>query len=58
MTKPYLIDDEPVTPRELIARAMPYSETFAQTWLKRTSVAASILREHGHRVENNPEFKK
>jgi hypothetical protein len=57
VSKPYLLDDEPVTGRELIRAAEPYSESFASDWLKQTSVAATILRDHGHSVTDNPEYR-
>lgn len=50
-TKEYLIDKEPVTWKELIQKANEYED---QGSFSRTSVAAKILRDHGHVVENNP----
>lgn len=48
--KPYLVDDEPFSARELIQLACKLDKEFAKDWLKRTSVAASILRENGYTV--------
>jgi hypothetical protein len=57
VSKQYLLNGEPVTGTELIEAAEAYSERFANDWLKQTSVAASILRDHGHRVTDNPEYR-
>ncbi len=54
--KPYMIDDEPVSAKELIDAASVLDKEFAREFLKRTSVAAGILRQHGHTVSENPEF--
>ena len=52
----YLCDNEPVSANDLIRLASDYDDDFAGDWLKQTSVAAQILREHGHTIENNPDF--
>ncbi len=51
MAKEYLIDKKPYTWRELIKKAIEYGY---EDFIKRTSVAADILRENGHTVEVNP----
>jgi len=56
--KKYLLSGEPVTASRLIREASAISPKFDADWLKSTAVAASILREYGHDVENNPEFQK
>ena len=55
--KKFLLDDEPVTMRELFAAASAIDERFAEDWCKQTSVAASILRENGQDVKENPDFQ-
>ena len=49
----YLLDGIPITGSAMIDEACHYDETFANDWMKSTSVAARILREHGHTVEEN-----
>lgn len=51
--KEYLIDDKPVSARELIDAAGEISEEFLNNWCKRTSEAAEILRNDGSVVEVN-----
>ena len=51
--KTYLIDDESVTPTQLIMRAGKLDTKFANSWIKQTSVAAFILRRNGHKVGEN-----
>ena len=53
--KKYLIDGRPVTPSELIEAATWVDERFNDDWFKSTSAAASILRDNGHVVEDNPD---
>lgn len=48
--KKYLLDDEAVTARELIAVAENYGYDDV---IKQTSVAAGVLRRHGHVVREN-----
>lgn len=50
----YRIDKEPVDWQEIIERAKNYGYTGE---IMQTSVAASILRENGHEVDENPDFK-
>ena len=57
MSKKYRIDGDPVTSSQLIRAAAAIDETFANDWLKQTSVAANILRDNGHVVDDNPEFE-
>ena len=53
MNKPYLLDDEPVTAKELIDAAIKLDHSYALNWMRQTSVAAIILRSNGHIVEEN-----
>ena len=46
----YLLDDEPISANELIQRAAGINDSFANSFIKQTSVAASILRDAGHVV--------
>lgn len=50
--KPYCVDGEPVTWRELIDRAESVG-SFSDPSFKRTSEAAKILRAAGHEVTDN-----
>lgn len=52
----YRIDGEPVSGDDIIARASELNERYANDWLKLTSKAAQILREHGHVVDHNPDY--
>ena len=54
--KIYMIDDEPVSPKELIEQAEALDEAFSNDWLKQVSVAANILRDSGYSVTKNPEY--
>jgi len=56
--KPYMVDNEPVTAKELIALAIPLDENFGSDGIYRTSKAAAILRVHGHEVEDNPDYRR
>jgi len=53
MNKPYLLDNEEVTAEELIHAAAKLDHSYACSWMRQTSVAAIILRSHGHSVEKN-----
>ncbi len=53
--KKYLIDDEEADMHDIIHKAEEYGY---EGFVKQTSVAAGILREHGHKVEENPNFKE
>lgn len=54
--KPYLLDGQPATAREVINQAEVFG--YAGTdGLFLTSEAAKICRQHGWRVEENPEAK-
>ncbi len=46
----YLLDDNPVSFRELIKEAESYDESFAHADIKSTSHAAQILRRNGFTV--------
>lgn len=54
-SKKYRIDGEPVSARQLIKAAEALDEDFANDWMKQTSVAAHILRDNGHVVDDNPQ---
>lgn len=54
----YIIDQEEVTPRELIDRAVKIDASFAFGCVKTTSRAAKILRRAGHQVEEIAERQK
>jgi hypothetical protein len=54
--KKYLRDGEEVDANDLIRHASDLDDQFRRDWLKTTSRAAEILREHGHTVEVNPKF--
>ena len=49
--KLYLIDNEPATASDVIKAAEELDDSFANDWLKSTSMAAMILRANGHSVE-------
>ena len=49
--KLYLIDNEPATASDIIKAAEELDDSFANDWLKSTSMAAMILRANGHSVE-------
>ena len=53
--KPYRVDGEPVSASCLIKLAASINEKFDRDWIKRTSVAANILRKNGMVVDDNPE---
>ena len=55
--KKYHIDFEPVTFRELIKKARELDENFDRQEIQQTSVAANILRKHGHKVGDVAEIK-
>lgn len=50
----YLIDGEPVHWQEIIRKAEEYGYSGE---IKQTSIAAKILRENGHVVEDNPDYQ-
>jgi len=52
----YLLDGHPVDASALIKAAADLDSGFAADWLKQTSVAAHILREAGHSVDDNPDY--
>lgn len=54
--KKYRIDGEPASARDIIDRASDLSERYANAWLKMSSEAARILRQHGHVVDHNPDW--
>lgn len=47
----YLLDGEEVSWRELIRAAEDIDTDFRDDWMKSTSMAAAILRDHGYAVE-------
>lgn len=49
--KIYTIDDEPVTPKELISRARLLDPKYDADWMQTTSRAADILRRNGYSVD-------
>jgi len=49
--KTILIDNEPVSPNELIYRARGLNLEFEESSFRSTSWAGNILRENGHEVE-------
>ena len=51
--KIYKIDDKPVSPMELIDYASEIDKPFNLMVLKRTSLAAAVIRSHGHTVTVN-----
>lgn len=57
-TKKYRINGEPVTAHRLIAEAACIDDGFDNDWLKSTSRAASILREYGYVVDENPTMQE
>lgn len=54
----YLLDGKPVSARDLIKAAERFNEDFAKDGFKTTSEAATILRQNGSRVEDNPEYEQ
>ena len=56
--KQYMIDDEPVTSDELIQRAKDLGYDGDDYGVFYTSGSARVLREHGHTVGSNPDYKK
>lgn len=55
MTEKYLIDDEPIDPWDLIDLARDYDSDYDSQFLRKTSEAAKILRQHGFTVDYNRE---
>lgn len=55
--KIYMIDDKPVSPKELIEQAKIVDEEFGEDGFLLTSVAAGILKNSGYVVEENPEYQ-
>ncbi|MED5549757.1 MAG: hypothetical protein VX529_10395 [Pseudomonadota bacterium] len=53
--KKYLLDNEPVSARELIDAASHIDDEYAADCIKQTSVAARILRANGQDVRDNPD---
>jgi len=56
--KPYMINETPVTARELMNEAAAIDLRFNNDCLKSTSRAATILREVGYTVTDNPKEKQ
>lgn len=58
-TKPYLIDDMPVTGNEIINYARDnYAWEGVDNVIFSTSGATQVLRENGHTVGYNPKFNQ
>ena len=55
--KKYHIDNEPASAKDIIYKAREYDEDFARGEIHQSSVAAEILRKHGHKVGNISEIK-
>ena len=51
-----MIDDEPVSAREIINRASEIDEVYEAQFIKQTSVASQILRRRGHKITDNPNW--
>ncbi len=56
--KKYHIDGVPASATDIVELAESYSIEFSNDWIKQTSTAARILREHGHTVGNLAEVNK
>jgi len=52
--KIYMIDNEPVTPMELIKKAVEIDTGFSENPFRQTSNAANVLRNYGYVVTENP----
>jgi len=48
--KEYRLDGTPISAMNLILEAGTIDKEFKEDWLQTTSVAARILRSHGHKV--------
>ena len=48
--KKYFIDNEPASASDIIKKAKEYDDKFTESEIHQTSVAAHILRKHGHVV--------
>lgn len=55
--KKYMIDNDPASARDIILMAKEYDCGFGSDGFCQTSVAAFILRQYGHTVEENPNYK-
>ena len=56
--KQYMIDGEPVDADELIQRAKNLGYDGDAYGIFYISGSARVLREHGHTIGNNPDYKK
>ena len=54
--KKYLIDNEPASAMDIINRAKELDASYGRDGLSMTSTAATVLRNNGHKVEENPSF--
>jgi len=54
----YTIDGEPVSSDELIKRAKALGYDGDAYGVFYTSGSAKVLRDYGHTIENNPNYKK
>ena len=52
--KEYMIDDEPASARDIIMAAKELDSSYGSDGICQTSVAASVLRQHGHTIGDNP----
>ena len=53
----YQIDNKPVSAEDIIKLARELDDDYNKSGFYQTSIAAKILRENGHAVENNPSFR-
>jgi len=56
--KKYHIDFEPASAREIIIKAREYDDEFNKGFILQSSIAANILRKHGHKVGDVTEIPK
>lgn len=54
--KKYLLDNEPISWKDLIRAARDIDAEFDNREVQQTSVAANILRKNGHTVGENPDL--
>ena len=54
--KRYMIDDKPASAYDVICAAKELDDDYGADGICLTSVAADVLRRHGHTVGNNPEY--
>ena len=54
--KQYMIDDKPASANDIIRTAKELDADYGADGFCQTSVAAGVLRRHGHTVGNNPDY--